>query len=40
MIELTVQCIKARTEGFDDYFPSRSDNCKLEHVNGANFNYS
>ena len=32
LIELTMQYIKDRTEGFDDYFPSRIKNCKLNHV--------
>jgi uncharacterized FlgJ-related protein len=28
-----MQCIKDRTESFDDYFPSiRKKNCKLKHV--------
>jgi putative transposase len=32
-IERTIQYIKDRTEGFDDYFPCRRDNdCKLKHV--------
>ena len=32
IIERTMQYIKYRTEGFDDYFPCRLKNCKLEHV--------
>ncbi len=32
LIERTIQYIKDRTEGFDDYFPCRKENCKLEHV--------
>jgi putative transposase len=32
IIERTVQYFKDRTECFDDYFPCRRDNCKLEHV--------
>ena len=32
IIERTIQYIKDRTECFDDYFPCRKYNCKLEHV--------
>ena len=33
LIERTMQYIKDRTEGFDDYFPCRKKNkCKLKHV--------
>src|SRR5437868_15213453 len=32
IIERTIQYIKDRTESFDDYFPCRKYNCKLEHV--------
>jgi putative transposase len=33
IIERTIQYIKDRTEGFDDYFPCRKrNNCKLIHV--------
>ena len=32
VIERTMQYIKDRTEGFDDYFPCRMKNCKLKHV--------
>ena len=32
LIERTMQDIKDRTEGFDDYFPCRMKNCKLKHV--------
>ena len=32
VIERTIQYIKDRTEGFDDYFPCRKKNCKLKHV--------
>jgi putative transposase len=32
IIERTIQYIKVRTESFDDYFPCRKYNCKLEHV--------
>ena len=32
LIERTMQYIKDRTEGFDDYFPCRLKNCKLKHV--------
>jgi putative transposase len=32
IIERTIQYIKDRTEGFDDYFPCRKKNCKLKHV--------
>lgn len=32
LIERTIQYIKDRTEGFDDYFPCRIKNCKLKHV--------
>ena len=32
LIERTMQYIKDRTEGFDDYFPCRKNDCKLSHV--------
>jgi len=32
VIERTVQYIKDRTEGFDDYFPCRKSKCKLQHI--------
>jgi putative transposase len=32
IIERTMQYIKDRTEGFDDYFPCRIKNCKMKHV--------
>ncbi len=33
IIERTIQYIKDRTEGFDDYFPcKRKKNCKLKHI--------
>ncbi|HXT83390.1 MAG TPA: hypothetical protein VN704_03520 [Verrucomicrobiae bacterium] len=32
IIERTIQYIKDRTEGFDDYFPCRKKKCKLKHV--------
>ena len=32
IIERTMQYIKDRTEGFDDYFPCRRTKCKLKHV--------
>ena len=32
LIERTMQYIKDRTEGFDDYFPCRKRKCKLKHV--------
>ncbi len=32
IVERTMQYIKDRTEGFDDYFPCRKKNCKLKHV--------
>jgi putative transposase len=32
LIERTIQYVKDRTECFDDYFPCRLRNCKLEHV--------
>ncbi len=32
IIERTMQYIKDRTECFDDYFPCRIQNCKLEHI--------
>ncbi|MDR4492362.1 MAG: DDE-type integrase/transposase/recombinase [Candidatus Nitrosocosmicus sp.] len=32
IIERTMQYIKDRTESFDDYFPCRVKNCKLNHV--------
>jgi putative transposase len=32
IIERTIQYIKDRTEGFDDYFPCKRRKCKLKHV--------
>ncbi len=32
IIERTIQYVKDRTEGFDDYFPCKKKNCKLQHV--------
>jgi putative transposase len=32
IIERTIQYINDRTECFDDYFPCRIKNCKLEHI--------
>jgi putative transposase len=32
LIERTIQYIKDRTEGFDDYFPCRKKKCKLKHI--------
>jgi len=32
IIERTIQYIKDRTEGFDDYFPCKRKKCKLKHV--------
>jgi len=32
IIERTIMYIKDRTESFDDYFPYRTKNCKLNHV--------
>ena len=32
IIERTMQYIKDRTKGFDDYFPCRKKKCKLKHV--------
>ena len=32
LIERTMQYIKDRTEGFDDYFPCRKENCRLKHI--------
>jgi putative transposase len=32
LIERINQYIKDRTESFDDYFPCRKQNCKLEHI--------
>ena len=32
IIERTMQCIKDRTECFDDYFPCKKNKCKLKHV--------
>jgi len=32
LIERTIQYVNDRTECFDDYFPCRLRNCKLEHV--------
>jgi putative transposase len=33
LIERTIQYIKDITANFDDYFPCRKKNCKLNHVN-------
>ena len=33
LIERTIQYLKDRSENFDDYFPCRKKNCKLNHVN-------
>jgi putative transposase len=32
LIERTMQYIKDRTEGFDDYFPCKKNKCKLKHI--------
>ena len=32
IVERTMQYIKDRTEGFDDYLPCQRTNCKLKHV--------
>ena len=32
IIERTMQCIKDRTETFDDYFQYRKKKCKLKHI--------
>jgi putative transposase len=32
IIERTMQYIKDRTEGLDDYFPCKKNKCKLKHV--------
>ena len=32
LIERTMQYIKDRTEGFDDYFPCKKNKCELNHV--------
>lgn len=32
IIERTIQYIKDRTEGFDDYFPCKRKKCKLKHI--------
>jgi hypothetical protein len=32
LIERTMQYIKDRTESFDDYFPCKLKNCKLNHI--------
>jgi putative transposase len=32
LMERTMQYIKDRTEGFDDYFPCRKERCKLLHI--------
>jgi putative transposase len=32
LIERTMQYIKDRTEGFDDYFPCKKNKCKSNHV--------
>ena len=32
IMERTIQYLKDRTEGFDDYFPCRKYNCNLQHV--------
>ncbi len=36
LIERTIQYIKDRTEGFDDYFPYRIKKCKLKYVKWFN----
>ena len=33
LIERTMQYINDRTKNFDDYFPCKKKNCKLNHVN-------
>ncbi len=33
IFERTMQYIKDRTESFDDYFPCKKNNCKLNHIN-------
>ncbi len=32
IIERTMQYVKDRTEGFDDYFPCKKNKCKLKHI--------
>ena len=32
IIERTMQYIKDRTEGFDDYIPCKKNKCKLNHI--------
>ena len=32
IVERTMQYIKDRTEGFDDYFPCKKNKCKLNHI--------
>jgi putative transposase len=32
LIERTMQYIKDRTENFDDYFPCKTNKCKLNHI--------
>ncbi len=32
IIERTMQYLKDRTEGFDDYFPCKKKKCKLKHI--------
>jgi hypothetical protein len=34
LMERFVQYVKDRTEGFDDYFPCRTERCRFEHVEG------
>ena len=31
-MERSIQYVKDRTDGFDDYFPCRKKKCKLKHV--------
>ena len=32
IIERTMQCIKDRTNVFEDYFPCKNNKCKLNHI--------
>jgi putative transposase len=32
LLERVVECLKDRTEGLDDYYPCRKEECELQHV--------
>ena len=32
IIETTIQYFKDKTESFDDYYPCRKSNCRLQHI--------